>query len=204
MSGRPRQMHKAGRSKAFTCRAAISIAIRLLLTIRHRNSRSDSIEIEQINLVRFLWIGLFMLLSGQAQASEAILPDPYGICSVGELGGRSIVNSASQLVSLNEYCQQQVQLVEQQTPPPDPTQNAFWEAFLNIASPAAIEYSESIDRQQLLAYSTTICPFLSSGGTLPQIRSVQVQSGLPAAFDAAVNVAAIHTYCPQFINQIGR
>ncbi|NJL22333.1 MAG: hypothetical protein HC895_18400 [Leptolyngbyaceae cyanobacterium SM1_3_5] len=100
-----------------------------------------------------------MLFSTRAQASEAVAPDPYGICSVGELGGRSIVNQVGQLVTLNEYCQQQVQLIEQQAPLSDPAQSAFWQAFLNIASPAAIEYSESIDRQQLLAYSTTICPF---------------------------------------------
>lgn len=173
--------------------------------IRHPNPPDWVVSkpIEDILLVRFLLISLFMLFSVRAQASEAVSPDPYGICSVGELGGRSIVQ-AGQLVTLNEYCQQPVQIAEQQAPPPDPTQNAFWQAFLTVASPAAIEYSESLDRQQLLAYSTTICPFLSSGGSLQQIRSVQVQSGLPAAFDAAVNVAAIHTYCPQYVNQIGR
>jgi len=145
-----------------------------------------------------------MLLAIKADASEVILPDPYGICSTGELGGRSIVNSAGQLIMLNEFCQQQIALEEQQTSLPDATQDAFWQTFLKIASPAAIEYSESIDRQQLLAYSTTVCPVLTNGGTMQQIRSLQVQSGLPVAFDAAVNVAAIHTYCPQFASLIGR
>ncbi|NEQ26263.1 MAG: hypothetical protein F6K28_45940 [Microcoleus sp. SIO2G3] len=153
---------------------------------------------------RLLLTGLLLILSSPADAQDVLTPDPYGICSVGELGGRSIVNSAGQLVRLNEYCQQQVQITEQQIPPPDPNENAFWQAFRAVASPAALEFSESIDRQQLIAYSTTICPFLASGGTMQQVRAVQVQSRLPAAFDAAVNVAAIHTYCPQFTNQIGR
>ncbi len=148
-------------------------------------------------------MNLLLCVAARSQ-SNSIVPDPYGLCSVREIGGRAIVNAQGQLITLNEYCQQQVQAIEQQTPSPDLNHQAFWQAFLQVASPQAIEFSETIDRQQLLAYSTTICPFLSSGGTMQQIRAVQVQSRLPAAFDAAVNVAAVHTYCPQFSAQIGR
>jgi hypothetical protein len=149
-------------------------------------------------------MNLLLCVSARSQDSNSITPDPYGLCSIGEIGGRAIVNSQGRLITLNEYCQQQVQAIEQQTPPPDFDQQEFWQAFLQIASPPAIAFSEMIDRQQLLAYSTTICPFLASGGAMQQIRAVQVQSQLLAAFAAAVNVAAVYTDCPQFSDQIGR
>jgi Protein of unknown function (DUF732) len=56
----------------------------------------------------------------------------------------------------------------------------------------------------VISYGETICPLLNEGKTMQQVRQIQVEGGLPASFDAAVNVAAINTYCPQHSPQIGR
>jgi hypothetical protein len=80
----------------------------------------------------------------------------------------------------------------------------FWQAFLAVATPEAVEFARSAGRDDVVAYGATICPTLRDGGTMKDVRTLQLRGGLPAAFDAAVNVAAINTYCPEYQSQIGR
>lgn len=142
---------------------------------------------------------LLMLIARGATAQPA--PDPLGICAIGNISGRSIVDANGRLLNLTEFCsRQQVPVVVTL----EPQDEAFWQTFLSVASPDAVQFSRSIDRQQVIAYAAAVCPILRQGGSLQQVRQVQIQSRLPAAFDAAVNVAAIHTYCPEYQAQIGR
>lgn len=84
---------------------------------------------------------------------------------------------------------------------PDQT---FWQTFLTAASPEAIVFAQSVEQEAVLEYGQTICPSLDEGKTMDEVRATQIENGLPADFDAAVNVAAIHAYCPQHETQIGR
>ena len=87
------------------------------------------------------------------------------------------------------------------TPNPD---EQFFRIFLEAASPEAIAFSHSVEQAAIIEYGESICPLLQDGLTMDDIRSTQMQAGLPADFDAAVNVSAIHTYCPDYESQIGR
>jgi hypothetical protein len=131
---------------------------------------------------------------------EMTTPNEMGICGIGNISGRSIVARGGRLISLVDFCRQQSVPIAIT----DTEQAAFWQAFLEVASPRALQFVRSVDRQQVIDYAATVCPVLRQGSTLQQVREIQTQSNLPPTFDAAVNVAAIHTYCPEYTAQIGR
>jgi hypothetical protein len=174
-------------------------------------------------------LGLQLLLSlllvaeiaspGLTQAPPA--PDDRGLCQLNNIGGRAIIDPQGQLIGLTDFCRQQptTQPTESQSASnasnasgDDQSQSGdkehqdeeFWRSFNQVASPDAVQFSDTLDRQQILAYSTTICPYLNNGGTLQQIRQIQATGKLPTSFDVAVTIAAIHTYCPEYTVQIGR
>lgn len=123
---------------------------------------------------------------------------------MGELSGRSIVDAQGQLVSLVDFCREQQFQQQVETPVLGAEAQAFWQNFLNVASIEAVAFSQTVNQQQVVDYAATVCPFLQNGGTLQQIRQIQLAGDLPVSFDAAVSVAAIYTYCPEFRSQIGR
>jgi hypothetical protein len=154
---------------------------------------------------------VFGLLVGLAQAGQAQQVAPPrqptanpltpGICGeVYELSGRSVVLPTGQLVRLEDYCVTRRAIATSTTGEGE----EFWQAFLKSASPEAISFAQSAGRDPVVAYGATICPTLQNGATMQDLRKMQIDGGLPASFDAAVNVAAINTYCPQYQSSIGR
>lgn len=155
----------------------------------------------------------FLLLTAgiaqTAQAQETSEPEQSipavlnsGVCGqVYGLTGRSVILPNGQFERLEDYCA----LTEATIVTIAAVSGGdFWGAFLAVASPEAVDFARSAGRDDVVAYGETICPSLRGGGTMKDIRASQVRGGLPAAFDAAVNVAAINTYCPEYHAQIGR
>ncbi|MEB3359197.1 MAG: DUF732 domain-containing protein [Synechococcales bacterium] len=162
-------------------------------------------------------IGLLALGLGflrPVAAQEEVAPvDPTGLCLLGDLSGRWVEGASGRMMPLREICERSPDEVptSPDPSPPDPqagaessTQAVFWRAFLMAAGEEAIAFSEALPVADIVAYGTTICPMLDGGYTLQEVRTVQATSDLPAGFDAAVNVAAIHTFCPKYATQIGR
>jgi len=124
-----------------------------------------------------------------------------GVCELNTLSGLSVIdNETGEIRILADYC---------------PTETAtrlslseegerFWRAFLDVASPRALEFASRANRQEVANYGATVCVVLNEGSTMQEVRQLQTQGGLPPSFDAAVNVAAINTYCPQYRAEIGR
>jgi len=152
-------------------------------------------------------------------ADNSPAPDNRGLCQLNNLAGRSIIDPQGQLINLLDFCEQQqtLQLTEPQLIPDsdhsqaNPEENqeefqqeAFWRSFTEVASSDAVQFSNTLDRQQIIAYGATICPYLNNGGTLQQVRQIQAQGKRPTSFDVAVTIAAIHTDCPEYTGQIGR
>jgi hypothetical protein len=170
------------------------------------------------NLIGQLLLSFFLVAgvarSGLTQEVPPA-PDNRGLCQLNDLAGHSIIDSHGQLINLVDFCgqPQAVPLAGTQTASDrdraqeiakENQDEEFWRSFNEVASPDAIQFSHTLDRQQIIAYSATICPYLSNGGTLQQVRQIQATSKLPTSFDVAVTIAAIHTYCPEYTTQIGR
>lgn len=144
--------------------------------------------------------GLFLPIvvsASQAIAQDASL-QARGICGLYNHSGYLVVNEAGQLVNVVDYCQDRR---EQQS---IPETSAFWQSFEATASSEARAVATTLGPDQVVAYGTTICPFLDQGGTLQQLRQIQLDGDLPAGFETAVTVAAIQAYCPAHQSELGR
>ncbi|MBD2462898.1 DUF732 domain-containing protein [Oscillatoria sp. FACHB-1407] len=146
--------------------------------------------------------------AAQAQEPPQSIPvvvDPTvvtpGICGqIHGLSGRSVILPSGEFVRLVDYCT----TVGTSITAVSFEGEEFWQAFLIAASPEALRYAESVGRDEVVSYGATICPVLNSGTSMQELREVQAEGDLPVAFDAAVNVAAVNTYCPQYQSQLGR
>jgi Protein of unknown function (DUF732) len=140
-------------------------------------------------------VSLAAIAVAPALAQDKVAEDTLGLCGLHNLSGYSAIDAVGSLVNLTQYChQQQVQ----------PSASPFWQSFLVAADRNTVAYAEALGQQQVAAYGTAICPFLENGGTLAQLRQIQVSGELPSGFEVAVAVAAIHTYCPTYRSEMGR
>ncbi|HEY9663624.1 MAG TPA: DUF732 domain-containing protein, partial [Allocoleopsis sp.] len=73
-----------------------------------------------------------------------------------------------------------------------------------MANARAIEVENELGQEDVVAYGSVICPFLDQGGTLAELRQIQGDGNLPRDFEVAVTVAAINTYCPAHVAELGR
>jgi hypothetical protein len=132
----------------------------------------------------------------QILAAQEFAADRLGVCPLYNLSGYSTIDTHGDLVNLMAYCQGLR---------PDRANDAqFWENFVEAADDGTIAYADTVGQPQVTAYGNTVCPFLRNGGTLEELRQVQADHALPPGFDAAVTIAAIHTYCPTYSAEIGR
>lgn len=139
-----------------------------------------------------------------ADDDEIALPiDPLYPCGVVYRSGHWVVNSAGEMVNLDEICTQR-QAAQRAVQVVETDGDAFLQAFYDVASTEAIAFANSAGTTSVIEYGSTICPLLQTGNTMADIRRTQVRNGLPASFDGAVNVAAINTYCPGYQSEIGR
>ena len=133
--------------------------------------------------------------------SPALAQDPSlqatGICGLYNHSGYLVVDEAGRLVNVVDYCQNQR---EQQT---TPETSAFWQAFEATANSQARATATALGPDEVVAYGSTICPFLDQGGTLDELRQIQLDGDLPSGFETAVTVAAIQTYCPTYRSALG-
>ncbi|HEY9639789.1 MAG TPA: DUF732 domain-containing protein [Coleofasciculaceae cyanobacterium] len=143
-----------------------------------------------------LTTSLSAIASSPALAQEEFTQDALGVCRLYNLSGYSAINADGTLINLTRYCQQQQ--VQRSTNYP------FWQSFLAVADQKTVDYAQTLGQQEVTAYGSTICPFLQNGGTLEQLRQIQVSGELPSGFEVAVAVAAINTYCPTYQSEIGR
>jgi hypothetical protein len=139
-------------------------------------------------------------LSSQTLAQPVSSEHHLGICGVDRLTGRSVVDASGRVVPLVEYCQQEATARRSLGVDGD----RFLETFTTVASPDALAFSQTLDPQLLVEYGTTICPFLAGGGSMREVRLIQRDGLMPTNVEAAITVAAIHTYCPEFVSRIGR
>ncbi|MBE9179905.1 DUF732 domain-containing protein [Oculatella sp. LEGE 06141] len=123
-----------------------------------------------------------------------------GICESEVLSGRSVVDSAGNVVRLVDYCREQ----RTASLAVGIEGDRFWQNYVTVASPTALDFTRTIDPQLLIDYGTSVCPFLAGGGSMQEIRLLQRDGALPSSVEVAVTVAAIHTYCPEFASRIGR
>ncbi len=158
-------------------------------------------------------LGGATVVSAQEQDEEQNLnleiqvrADPTGLCAIPELGGMWVNDNTGQIVRLEELCQALLpeRFISVSMAELSAQEVEFWEAFLNVASPEAITFANQVSHQDVVDYGKSVCISLGRGDTMADVRKVQIEGGLPAAFDAAVNVAAINTYCPGYQYQIGR
>lgn len=142
--------------------------------------------------------------SGNDQLQPSPINYPPGLCYQGQrdLSGSWVNDGTGNLVPLTTLCNVALQHHEPIIIPPVETE--FWQAFVTAASPDALEFANEAEVDDVVAYGQTICPSLNELGTMHELRMAQAEGGLPASFDAAVNVAAIHTYCPEKTRSIGR
>lgn len=136
-------------------------------------------------------------------AQEASL-QATGICGLYNHSGYLVVNEAGQLVNVMDYCQNQQAQQAQPEPQAIPRTSAFWQAFAATADSEARAVATTLGSDQVIAYGTTICPFLNQGGTLQELRQIQLDGNLPSGFETAVTVAAIQAYCPAYRSELGR
>lgn len=144
--------------------------------------------------------GLFLPIA--ISASPAIAQDASlqatGICGLYNHSGYLVVNEAGQLVNVVDYCQEQR---AHRTPSGS---SAFWRAFDATANSEARAVATTLGSDEVVSYGTTICPFLEQGGTLQELRQIQLDGDLPSSFETAVTVAAIQSYCPSYRSELGR
>ncbi|HEY9700260.1 MAG TPA: hypothetical protein V6D10_23600 [Trichocoleus sp.] len=132
-----------------------------------------------------------------ARDEAAYPPGTLGICHLAPLAGRVAVDSSGNLLVLSDYCRSQHDQLDAQA-------EQFWQRFVANANAETMTFARTLDRQSVVTYSTTICPFLENGGTLSELRQLQADNHLPVAFEVAITLAAIHTYCPAYRSEIGR
>lgn len=201
--------------------------------LRKAKLTADS-AVSKASIVLGVWIGLAiapiypaMAENPNARQKEAQDETPEvvatpGLCRLGdEASGRWVQDSSGQLVPLSQICDDPDAWADYVTSfddelaaidsLPDSTEpgmltpdQEFWLRFRRVASSEALDYAQSLPISDVIDYGQTLCPLLEDSMTMDDVREAQIEAGLPADFDAAVNVAAIHTYCPQHITQIGR
>jgi Protein of unknown function (DUF732) len=140
---------------------------------------------------------LSAIASSPALAQDEWTDDALGLCGLHNLSGYSAINTAGTLVNLAQYCHQHPLQASSANYP-------FWQSFLAAADRETVAYAQTLGQQEVMAYGTTICPFLENGGTLEQLRQIQSSDELPLGLEVAVVVAAINTYCPTYQSEIGR
>ncbi len=164
-------------------------------------------------------------VADEGESEESInFRDRPGLCALrNETSGRWVHDGNGQMVPLREICGDSDAwdayvssfdeelaaiadnpIAEPLTPEQVTPNQEFWLRFRTAASNEALEFARSLELSAVIDYGQTICPLLNDGVTMDEVRDTQVEADLPADFDAAVNVAAIHTYCPQHVTQIGR
>jgi Protein of unknown function (DUF732) len=141
-------------------------------------------------------IALSTIVFPQLLAAQEFVYDRLGVCPLYNLSGYSTIDVHGNLVNLTEYCQG--------LQPDRSRETQFWESFVDAADDRTIAYADTVGQTRVTAYGNTVCPFLRNGGTLEELRQVQADHALPPGFDAAVTIAAIHTYCPTYSAEIGR
>ncbi|NEQ99347.1 MAG: DUF732 domain-containing protein [Cyanothece sp. SIO2G6] len=148
------------------------------------NTQDENTQGENVNVVRPL--------------------DYLGLCDMGQrdLSGRWIDDGTGEMVPLMDACEVARQVHEAPELAPEETQ--FWSAFSAAANEAALSFAASFEPDAVANYGKAVCSSLIGGESMSNIRTIQQQGNLPAAFDAAVNVAAIHAYCPSYAAEIGR
>lgn len=132
-----------------------------------------------------------------------LIQDFLGVCGYYDLSGRWITGEDGEIIELEELCLARRASISAAIAT-NTLSDPFWDAFQDVASPTALAFAEDLERQDVLEYGATVCPLLESGNTMQDVRAIQVRGGLPASFDAAINVAAINVYCPEYRDYIGR
>jgi Protein of unknown function (DUF732) len=132
------------------------------------------------------------------QASDLVAYDNRGdMCASYNASGYMIVDPYGRLVNLRDYCNtQKAEGSPQQS-------QSFWEQFVKWADADAIAFANNLDRQDVVAYGATICPFLQNGGSLSDLRQLQADAQLPTGFESAITAAAVNTYCPGYRSAVG-
>lgn len=161
-------------------------------------------------LLRFFLIFPVLAQPALAQPSPA-QPDysatPAGVCRLYNLAGYSVINESGNLEPIADYCDRQVAVLNAQAAiaaaQAQPHAREFWQNFRSTASLAALDYAATLDPEAVLSYSQQICPFVKQH-SLPDLRQLQADRQLFPAFEVAVTVAAIQTYCPTYQTQLGR
>jgi hypothetical protein len=158
--------------------------------------------LKPIRSIIFLGSVVLSALGGilPAHAQDVSTQTTVGICGLYYVSGRSVVDSSGRMVSLVDYCRVQVAAADA----PGTEGEAFWQAFVAAASPRALEFAQSVGREKVIAYGSTICPYFQGGGTMQELRRTQSRGSIPVGFEAAVTVAAINTYCPEYRSEVAR
>ncbi|MEM9449837.1 MAG: DUF732 domain-containing protein [Cyanobacteria bacterium P01_E01_bin.6] len=174
-----------------------------------RLPKTDRIDAYMIGIGTTMFVTLISGHGSYASDHAPIQDDAAGLCSmVSTQPGRWVTDGFAGMLPLDEVCTFQDD-VNRDGALSDSQLRArfdeqFWQMFLQAASPEAIAFSQGVEQSAVIEYGRTICPLLNDGITMDDVRTTQRQSGLPADFDAAVNVSAIHIYCPEHDRQIGR
>jgi hypothetical protein len=134
-----------------------------------------------------------------AQAAEVVAYDNRGdMCRSYNASGYMIVDPNGRLINLQDYCN------SQRTDGSSQQSQSFWEQFVRWADADAIAFANNLDRQDVVAYGATICPFLQNGGSLADLQQMQADSQLPTGFESAITAAAVDTYCPSYRSAVGQ
>ena len=159
---------------------------------------------KKISFYSLLALIVSVAVSPPTLAQSSPINYPPGLCYQGQrdISGSWVNDGTGELVPLTALCEVAIQ--HQETINIPPIETSFWQAFITAASPEALEFANASEVEDVIAYGQTICPSLHELGTMHELRMTQAEGGLPASFDAAVNVAAIHTYCPEKARSIGR
>jgi hypothetical protein len=114
-----------------------------------------------------------------------------GVCRLYNLSGYLALHADGAMVSLEQYCQQQRNWLWHET-------DELWERFRDVATEATLAFAQTLDQDRVEVYAQSICPFLEAGGTLQALAEMQSDQQLPADFDRAITIAAVHTYCDHY------
>ncbi|MEB3231714.1 MAG: DUF732 domain-containing protein [Leptolyngbyaceae bacterium] len=131
-----------------------------------------------------------------------------GLCNMGQRdrSGRWINDGTGAMVPLTRVCEdfQGVDEAVPEAPDWSATDERFWAAFTAAANEETLSFAAALEPAAVGGYGQAVCASLREGESMNNIRRLQAEGGLPAGFDAAVNVAAIHIYCPDYAAEIGR
>lgn len=122
-------------------------------------------------------------------------PGTLGICGIYNWSGYLAVAADGRIVTLRQYCQQQRNWVWYE-------EGRFWERFRDVATVETLAFTQTLDRNQVEAYALSICPFLAEGRTVQDLSQMQADQQLPDAFERAVTIAAVRTYCRRYRDQL--